>query len=182
MGLTAKLAGIAGIFKALGAVKNVAGWLSWVPGFGAIPGIVSAVVGFVLGFVRRFFEGIEKILANPVTLVTFGSLAFVVFALGLKLGVEFTDHRYREAQADNARLLEERKVAHAQAEDRAAAADRARKEAEAAASRAADAEAAASRARRAAVAAGRLRSSEPAKPASGGGSGLSWAETIFSGH
>lgn len=173
--------GIAGALKGLGAIKRVTGWLSWIPGVGVLPGVVSAVVGFLLATVRRFFEGLTVILTNPVTLVTVGFVVMVAGAFGMKLGVEWSDHLVRKAQGEVRQMQLSLEASNAYAKDRALAADRARIEAEEAARQAAEAsEAAAVAKRRAAVS--RMRSSEPAKPASGGGSGLSWAETIFKGH
>lgn len=173
--------GIAGALKGLGALQRVTGWLSWIPGVGVIPGVVSALVGFVVGAIRKFFEGLTVILSNPVTLVTVGFVTMVAAAFGMKLGVEWSDYRVAQAQSEVRQMQLDLEAAHAYARDRAGAADRARLEAEEAARQAADAAERAGDARRAA-AARRVRRDEPAKPASGSGSGMSWAETIFSGH
>lgn len=170
--------GIAGALKGLGALQRVTGWLSWIPGIGAIPGIVSAVLGLVLGAIRRFFEGLTVILSNPVTLVTVGAIAMVATAFGMKLGVEWSDHRVRQAQGEVARVIAERNRAYADASAKAAEADAARRAAEEAeAARDQAVNDAVVRARRAT--AGRVRSERQSKPSSDGGSGLSWAETIF---
>lgn len=93
---------IGGIFaglKALSVVSKVSGALSFIPGVGVLPGIVSAVCGAILGFVRIIFQGLTVIVTNPATVVTVGVIALGSMAWGVKMGNEWTGRRVEAAVA-----------------------------------------------------------------------------------
>lgn len=136
--------------KALSFVQKATGALSFIPGVGVLPGIVSAVCGAILGFLRMLFAGVTVMVANPVTLVTALCLGLGAFVYGIKFGRDWTKRdvevverqiadmkkSWKDANDRNANDLAAALLARQKAEDDARAIDKASREAAARAGRA----------------------------------------------
>ena len=95
------IAGIFTAFKALGFLKAASGALSFIPGIGILPGLVSAVMGALLAFLKLLVEGVVAIVSNMATLATVITLGLVVYVVGIKYGYAVTEHRIDSVRAQH---------------------------------------------------------------------------------
>jgi len=144
------------LLSGLAALSRIAGLLKWLPGIGPFAAITSAVLAFLAAVARMFFQGLTVIVSQPVTLVTVGILMMGSVAGGVKLGVEWTEHRVARFDAFKAELRKTDAQSKQDATDAIAARKQAEAKAEEADRRAVEAAIAADAIARAA-AAGRLR-------------------------
>lgn len=94
-----------GWIKGLGAVSRLAGLVSWFPATWPFAGAVSAVLGAVGAFISTVFNGLVKIVSNPMTLVASATVAVVAFGYGIKLGFDLDGRRAAAAvRACNVRV------------------------------------------------------------------------------
>ena len=121
---------IIAVLGALAGLSRIAGLLKWLPGVGPFAAAASAVLAFLTAIARMFFQGLTVIVSNPVTLVTVGVLCMASAGGGLKLGVEWTEHRVATRQAKLDAIKKELKDVDEQAKQDVRAAETAREQAE----------------------------------------------------
>lgn len=112
--------------KALSFVSKLTGALSFVPGVGVLPGIVSVVLGGILGFLKLIFNGLTVIVSNPAALITALAIGLATLAYGFKHGTDWSKHRVeavrtqyeariKQIAADNKQSTEAKKNAASEA-------------------------------------------------------------------
>ena len=118
------------LLSGLAALSRFAALAKWLPGVGPFAAVASAVFAFLAAVARMFFQGFTIIVSNPVTLVTVGVLCMASAAGGVKLGVEWTEHRVASRQAKLDAIKKDLKDVDEQAKQDVRTAEAARKLAE----------------------------------------------------
>ena len=149
------------LLSGLAALSRIAGLLKWLPGIGPFAAVASAVIAFLAAWAHKFFKGVTNIVSNTATLVAVGTLCMVALAGGVKIGVEWTEHRVAGFDAFKAELRKNDEQSKQDAADAVAARKQAEAKAEEAGRRAVEAAVAADAIARAA-AAGQLRATSRA--------------------